>query len=158
MSGGRFQLPTADRIETHVMNVKLPLPPTPEFAAQHAQNAVSAVRRVEGFELDYTPASLTRVDDVILQFHAGPCSLDNLGTLIYSLGCYVGEVMVRNAGARWAMPDDDDTPSDTFHMMFVTLPNGTNCDPIRQAFTLYETGAEKSVAHFYQVKVHRDNE
>jgi hypothetical protein len=133
------------------MKINLTDPPTPEFAATHAQNAVNAVRQIEGFELDYTPASVDRVDELVLKFHSERIPPEQVGWVVFSLGCYVGEVMVRHEGGRWAMPEELDVPKDAFSDMLVSLPNQVSCNPIGKAFKRYEQGEGESLAYFYHV-------
>jgi len=83
------------------MELKLQFPPTPEHAAQHAELMVPAAREVSGVLLDYSPESLLAVDGIIEKFRRDGVPADRIASTLFCFGCYVGEVFVRNAGARW---------------------------------------------------------
>lgn len=76
--------------------LRLPAPPTAEVA----QRAVDAERNISGVELDYSPASLIRVDEVLDSFREpGSVSVAvavavsvavAVAETILAFGCYVG--------------------------------------------------------------------
>lgn len=78
--------------------LRLPAPPRAEHAAELAQWAVDAARSVSGVELDYSPGSLSLVDGILEEFRE-PGS-DAVAETIFVFGCYVGEVLVRNASYK----------------------------------------------------------
>jgi hypothetical protein len=69
------------------------------------------------------------------------------------VGCYLGEVIVRNLGGRWVpvaetayaqLPNADRFP------LVVELPNGHCCNPLARPFKLLEEGREgASMVGFY---------
>jgi hypothetical protein len=136
------------------MNLRLQYPPTPENAAALAQLAVDAARNVDSVELDYSPQSLTEVDGIIGKFHSERLTADQIGSTIFSFGCYVGEVLVRHQGGVWKKPAQSIWSRLSFgnaDMMVVETPNGSIWNPIGKAFKLLENGKEDSVSYFYDV-------
>jgi len=136
------------------MKMRLQHPPTPEFAATHAKLAVDAARDIDHVALDYSPASLTEVDRILGKFHAEGLTSEQMGATVFSFGCYVGEVLVRNNAGRWVMPGQSVLSKLGFGdstMMVVELPNGDVWNPIMKAFKLLANGESDSVAYFYRV-------
>ena len=138
------------------MNLRLQFAPTPENAAAHAQLAVDAARNVDRVELDYSPQSLAEVDRIIGKFHAQKMRADQIGETVFSFGCYVGEVLVRNLGGTWKNPERSFLSRlglGDSNMMVVGMPNGIVWNPIGKTFKLLENGKEDSVSYFYDVAV-----
>lgn len=134
------------------MNLRLKYPPTPEYAAKHAEVAVDAVKRIEGVTLDYSPASLGEIDKIIQDFHKQGLSDDKIGETVFVFGCYAGEVFVRNRKAVWANPADVMPAgiAKNFPFMVVKLPGGQVWSPITKAFGELHNGSEDSLAFLYQ--------
>lgn len=124
--------------------LRLPAPPTAELA----QRAVDAERNISGVELDYSPASLIRVDEVLDSFRE-PGS-DAVAETIFAFGCYVGEVLARHAGYEWV----DNSPGAaryTFPLTVYRAAAKTHANPIGKAFKRVDNGDVDSVVYFYQV-------
>ncbi|NLS97666.1 MAG: hypothetical protein GXX96_36460 [Planctomycetaceae bacterium] len=67
--------------------------------------ARSRAERIQAdFNLDFSLASLREVDRLLGK--VGDCGDDLAGRAAYMFGCYVGEVLVRQAGAVWAVRED----------------------------------------------------
>lgn len=128
--------------------LRLPFAPTPQNAAALADRAVKTIRDVEGIALDYSPSSLKHIDRIVLGFHAEGLRFNEVGETAFVFGCYVGEVIVRNLGARWEMPDEEGRKLG-FGMMGVRLRDGTFLNPIGKALKLLQNGSEDSVEYFY---------
>lgn len=128
--------------------LRLPAPPDPEHAAELAQRAVDAARNVSGVELDYSPGSLSLVDGILDEFRE-PGS-DAVAETIFVFGCYLGEVLVRNAGYEWV-----DTPPEvaryTFPLTIYRASTAAHANPIGKAFKRVDNGDTDSVAYFYSV-------
>ena len=65
--------------------------------------------RISGARLDYTPDSLTLVDNILDGFRADGVTGDQVGETLFGFGCYAGEVLTRHAGGRWRAPTADET-------------------------------------------------
>lgn len=132
------------------MNIKLRYPATPEFASQHAEVIVQTVLKFDNFGLDYSPESLQKVDDIIERFRQGGAKEDDNATTLFLFGCYLGEVLVRNCGARWVSANEELRVLDDWPM-FVQLPWGTFCNPLRKPYKRLTNGLEDSLPYFYQL-------
>lgn len=91
------------------MNIRLARPPTASSAPRFAEDVAAWVRKQFALELDYSVESLATVDALLARMRAENVPLDDkVGETLWCLGCYVGEVFVRNANAEWkdaALPE-----------------------------------------------------
>lgn len=76
------------------------LTPSPEAAATITQGIVPWAQQNYGVALDRSPTSLRHVDG-ISDDRRTDGQFDKLQPLLFSMGCYVGEVFARHAKARW---------------------------------------------------------
>ena len=61
----------------------------------------------EKFDLDFSLESLRRVDELLGELgDCGDPGDDFAGQAAYMMGCYVGEVLVRQAGAEWVVDEE----------------------------------------------------
>ncbi|HEV3158112.1 MAG TPA: hypothetical protein VGZ00_12270 [Candidatus Baltobacteraceae bacterium] len=134
------------------MRLRLQFPPLASFAPQHAALAVEAARHGSKVDLDYSPESLATVDAIIEQMRNDGIPVDKVGESLFSFGCYVGEVLVRNDGAFWR--DTELTPLKDKMGLFsliVELGNGSFCNPIGKVFKRLENGSVDSLPQFYEI-------
>lgn len=123
---------------------------TPEDAAKYATLAVSMAEKLEGVNLDYSPNSLKSVDEIILKFHMAGKKPEDMQRAIIVLGCYVGEVMIRNLGGKWEMPNEK-ARAIGFIFMGVKTKKENFTFPIEKSFKRLINGSEDSVFHLYSV-------
>ena len=71
-----------------------------EFPPGEAAEALAA--QWPGYELDFSPASLARIDDLL----DAELSPSQYAVYEFRLGAYLGEVLVRNHDARWTPTDE----------------------------------------------------
>lgn len=64
----------------------------------------TAERARQEFGLDYSLESLRRVDALLGEL--GDCGDDLAGRAAYMMGCYVGEVLVRQTGVEWVVEEE----------------------------------------------------
>lgn len=88
------------------------------------------------------------MDGILEEF--GEPSSDAVAETIFVFGCYVGEVLVRNAGYEWV-----DTPPEvaryTFPVTIYRASTAGHANPIGKAFKRVDNGGTDSVAYFYSV-------
>jgi hypothetical protein len=79
--------------------------------------------------------------------------VNDLAETIFVAGCYVGEVMIRNAGGQWTnLAEVTGLPENMIMMpIVVTLDNGYRANPIAKAFKLFYNGETDSIVYFYTV-------
>jgi hypothetical protein len=133
------------------MDLRLQFPPTPEHMADHATVAVQAASSVEGILLDFDVASLSAVDGILGRFHDERLNRDQVGETVFSLGAYIGEVIVRSAGGSWTTVADDHPLGSRWPL--VDLPSGRLLNPIGKAFKRLENGEVDSIPYFYSALV-----
>jgi hypothetical protein len=123
----------------------LPWKPSPRTAPKFAQRMVTASRRISSVKLDYSPASLREVDKLIGQFRRHVADPNDIAETLFSFGCYVGEVFVRNVAGKWKAEHN------SAGGLIVSLGQDSWCDPIARTFKRMENGAKDSIAYFYHV-------
>lgn len=133
------------------MNIRLPKPPIPENAQAYAEMAVRAVKELDKLALDYSPASLKIVDGILGRFHNDKVSPERIGGTLFSFGCYVGEVFVRNFGGKWLKEEDTAMKGNAGFFIVVELPNDKLCNPIGKVFKRVSDGESENLPFFYQV-------
>jgi hypothetical protein len=133
------------------MGLSLQYPPTPEFAAQHAELAVKAARSVSYVRLDYSVRSLKKLDGIIARFRRERVKANEIRETLFTFGCYVGEVMIRHCGGKWLKPEETPLGRVAGVPMVVRLGTGDVANPIDKVFKRLQNGKEDSLPHFYQV-------
>lgn len=90
------------------MNIRLGRPPTAISAPRFAEDVAAWVRTRFDLELDYSVESLYAIDALLERMRAEHVEIDDkVGETLWCLGCYVGEVFVRNANAEWKDAPDE---------------------------------------------------
>jgi len=133
------------------MQLNLGFPPTPEYAAQHAEQMIQPAKEISGVDLDFKPESLAGIDGIIEDIRSEGVSAEEVGGTLFGFGCYLGEVLVRNHGAAWKLTDDTPMKGMAGFPMVVELEGESVCNPIGKTFKRFENGEEDSLASFYQV-------
>jgi hypothetical protein len=72
---------------------------------------------------------------------------ENLGSRLFAMGSYVGEVIRRARGGAWRCDDDD--PQGEMNVALV-LPDGTRLWPVQRAMKRFQNGPEDGI-HVYGV-------
>lgn len=130
--------------------LRLRFAPDAAHAAEHAAGIVAAARQLDGVELDYSPASLEHVDQIVENMRQDGVGSDEVAETLWGFGCYVGEVFVRNVGAEWI-----DTPEELLGMfsfpIVVRCADGQLTNPIGKVFKRIDNGEEDYLPFFYGV-------
>ena len=124
--------------------------PSPETASQIAEGAVAFVERKFGILLPYNPPSLILVEAIVDKIRATGASEHQASGLLLGLGCYVGEVLVRNARASWRLTTEMRMAKACRFAIVVALPGGIGCNPIGKVFERFNGEASEGLAAFYQ--------
>ena len=66
------------------------------------------------------------------------------------MGCYAGEVFIKNLGGRWIYPKTEDVEK-MGPGPFVELSGGVVVNPLVKVQKIYENGIEDSIVKFYSV-------
>ncbi|WP_037822883.1 hypothetical protein [Streptomyces sp. NRRL B-24720] len=98
--------------------------------------------------LDYSVESLRVVDFVVDGLRKGAKVRSDVDGVLFALGAYVGEVLVRRAGAVWV--DYDDAQQLLFGQLIgVRMPDGRVWNPLGKVVKRFEMGAGESVRELY---------
>ncbi|MGW6257042.1 hypothetical protein [Streptomyces sp. NPDC055085] len=115
--------------------------PIPENGARFAADIVASAAEVSRVELDYTPDSLTLVDDILEGFRADGITSDQVAETLFGFGCYIGEVLARHEGGCWREATEQEVNLFSFPMV-IELPAKQVCNPIGKVFKRMENGPE----------------
>jgi hypothetical protein len=126
---------------------------TPSTAAQVAEGSVAFVAQKFGFTLPYTPESLILVDALIDKIRATGATEQQALGLLSGLGCYVGEVLVRNARASWRWTAEMGMSEPCRVPIVLAWPGPRACDPIGRVLQRFSGAAVDGVAQLYEAAV-----
>lgn len=104
----------------------------------------------DGFKLDYSMDSILEVDrffEVNMKNgkpkKGGRLFGKGFGPILFSIGSYVGETIIRNVnGADWVTDDND--PQAEINV-YLKLPNGSQIWPIQKVIKRFQYGSEDAV-------------
>ncbi|WKX11986.1 hypothetical protein [Streptomyces sp. NL15-2K] len=99
--------------------------------------------------LDYSVASLRVVDFLIDGLRKGGGERERVRETLFGLGAYVGEVLVRRAGAVW-LDFDAEQRAYFGQPVGVRMPDGRAWNPLGKVHNRFDTGGpEESLRTFY---------
>lgn len=102
-----------------------------------------------GYKADYTLESMKEIDRFIEE-QSGENGIisRNRGNILFSLGCYVGETVIRLYGGKWYADDND--PAGEINIS-VKLDNGTVIFPVQRVIKRYQNSSEDGVYAYVYV-------
>ncbi|MEI5102038.1 hypothetical protein RB200_30350 [Streptomyces sp. PmtG] len=113
-----------------------------------ARAFVARVTRRHRLPLDFSVHSLRVVDCLLDGLRADGRERAEVAHALFGCGAYVGEVLVRRAGAVWV--DFDEAQRQYFgQAVGVRMPDGRVRSPLGKVVNRYERGAEESLRTFY---------
>ncbi|HXK12623.1 MAG TPA: hypothetical protein VMT70_23510 [Vicinamibacteria bacterium] len=125
------------------------LTPSAANAAQIAAMAVPFVEQNYGLKLDYGVGSLAELDGVIDDLRRDQ-RFEVLQPVLFSMGCYLGEVLVRHAGGRWRQAEDLGAGSSALSPIAIVMPDGRGCNPVGRVYRRFQKGREEGLALFFR--------
>lgn len=104
-----------------------------------------------GYKADLTVESMREIDRFFDEQNTPDGILSkNRGTILFSLGCYIGETIINNFGGCWITDDND--PQGEMNIA-VKLPDGTTLFPVQRCMKRYQNGMEDSIyAYVYALQ------
>jgi hypothetical protein len=102
-----------------------------------------------GYRADFSPESLWEVDRFFDEHSqdgaAKPGGLlsQDLGSRLFAIGSYIGEVVRRKVGGEW-VGDDADPQAEI--QVELHLPDGARCWPVQRAMKRFKNGPEDGIA------------
>jgi hypothetical protein len=131
------------------MKLQLKFPASAANAAAHADLAVQAIREEFDTELDYSPASLEVLDGQIETLREEGWTAEDAAELLFVLGCYVGEVLVRALEGVWAQTAQTPLNGLSPWPMVVVLPNNSAWDTIGKTYLRFEIGDSEYLPAYF---------
>jgi hypothetical protein len=124
-----------------------PVPTGEQVAAQMRKYAGIFVESmaVDGFSFDWDPSSAHKLDGVCVHFLGEAPSEDEVRAMTVAMGAYLGELIVRNGGARWVFHGESGAAVD--------LGDGRLCFPHTKVSKRLELGDEHGLWAFYEFAV-----
>ena len=122
-------------------------PFVPESAALYSADLVGRAAQ-NGEDLDYSRASIERVDEIIAGFRdSGTVEQDVANTLL-SFGFYLGESVIAAAGGHWVTSVG--TPMEQFASFPLLVESGDGLNnPLGRPFKAFANGDSDSLISFY---------
>lgn len=133
------------------MRITLRYPANPENAALHARIAVELARDDYDAELDLSPASLEVADALIDSLREEGRDGEQAAEVLFVLGCYLGEVMVRQLGGAWVPTARSPLRGVSPWPMVVALRDGSAWDAIGKAYRRLELGDSEYLPAFFEM-------
>lgn len=124
---------------------------TPAEARRMAEQFVAMMQRKKGVVLDYSPESIASVDAAVDQIKATGATEVQASGILYAIGCYIGEVLVRHADGQWKATGEMGMTEVCSWPLVVALPSGAGANPIGKAFKRFQNGEADSLSYFWHV-------
>ncbi|MBC2901428.1 hypothetical protein [Streptomyces cupreus] len=103
--------------------------------------------------LDYSVASLRVVDFLIDGLRKGGADRERARGTLFGLGAYVGEVLVRRAGAVWVECDAHQRAC-FGQPVGVRMPDGRVWNPLGKVHNRFEAGGPEESLHTFYLTLH----
>ena len=116
-----------------------------DAAAKWIATALSS----SGYKADFTPQSLWEIDRFFDEHsnngQAVPGGLlsEQLGSRLFSIGGYIGEVLRKVKGGQWVGNDADPQAEINVELQ---LGDGSKCWPVQRAMKRFKNGSEDGIA------------
>lgn len=117
---------------------------TPNDFTREAAEFCALALESYGLELDYSPDTIKKLEQ-FMNDNFDPGAADDNAALIVSMGCYVGEVIIRSHGGRWQADEE------FFHSPAVIIEGKlqTHTFPLSRVWRRFEYGAGESLVAYY---------
>ena len=132
------------------MRIRLKYPASPENARDHARIAVDLAAREYDTLLDFSPGSLEVADSLIDSLREEGIDGEGAAEALFVLGCYLGEVMVRQLGGAWVATARSPLRAVSPWPMVVALADGSAWDAIGKAYKRLELGDSEYLPAFFE--------
>ena len=116
-----------------------------------AADWIAAALTSSGYRADFTPASLWEVERFFDEQTANGRAVrsgllgQDLGSRLFAVGSYIGEVLSRQLGGAW---QGDDTDPEAEINVALVLGDGSTVWPVQRAMRRYANGEEDSIAAY----------
>ena len=116
-----------------------------------ASDWIARALQSSGYRADFTPESLWEIDRFFDEHSAngapkpGGLLFESVGSRLFALGSYIGEVLRRHRDGDWH--GDDSDPHVEINVE-LRLPGGTVCWPVQRAMKRLKNGPEDGIAAY----------
>lgn len=116
-----------------------------------ASDWISRALESSGYVADFTPQSLWEIDRFFDEHSVngapkpGGLLAESLGSRIFAVGSYIGEVLRRHLGGEWHGDDSDPKIEITVELR---LASGSVCWPTQRAMKRLQNGSEDGIAAY----------
>lgn len=133
----------AEPVKTNEVNLKKDV----AVASQWVANALNQT----GYKADYSLQSLKEADRFITEQSgdSGVLSSEQGGYILFALGCYVGDVAIKENGGTWVVDESDPHPEIN---LTVKLDSGLTIWPVQRVMKAYSDPANNKL-HAYGLKL-----
>ena len=109
-----------------------------------------------GYQVDFTVESMKEIDRFFDEQNKPDGILSkNRGTILFSIGCYIGETIIKHFGGFWITDDND--PQGEMNIAVKTA-DGTLLFPVQRCMKQYQNGMEDSIyAYVYVLQMSKQN-
>lgn len=102
-----------------------------------------------GYKADYTLESMKEIDRFFDEQNTPTGILSrNRGQILFALGAYIGETVIKLYGGKWITDDND--PQGEMNIA-VNLNNGSTITPVMRCMKRYTNGFENSIYDYVWV-------
>jgi hypothetical protein len=133
------------------VKLRLKYPATAGNAGDHAELAVRVAAEEFDTVLDYSPASLERLDGEVESLREEGLDGEAAAEVLFVFGCYLGEVMVRSLGGTWVSTPRSPLRDVSPWPMVVALPDGSAWDAIGKVYRRIELGDSEFLPAFFEL-------
>ena len=114
----------------------------------HSEWIVKALNS-SGYAVDYTVDSMKEIDRFIDEQNVPGGLIDNnRGQIIFALGAYIGQTVIKVFGGEWVTDDND--PKGELEIA-VKLPNGFTMWPVQKCIKRCQFGPEESIYSYVRI-------
>jgi hypothetical protein len=111
---------------------------------------INVAAEVHSVELDYSSGSLVKFDGMIDGLASEGSDTESVQNTLFIFGCYLGEVLVRNADGEWLATAGTPMEGNTPYPLVVRIKaTGAVCNPVGKVFKQFENGPEDRLPEFY---------
>ncbi|HLA35852.1 MAG TPA: DUF3806 domain-containing protein [Rhodocyclaceae bacterium] len=127
-----------------------PIQKPEEVAAFYSEMCIGAAKQMTGRTLDYSAESIALIESIIDQFRMDGAPTKNLSNTLVSMGCYLGEIFVRQQKGTWVWAADTPMKEVCAAPFLIQTGPTSFCNPIDKVSKRMENGEEDSLEFFYE--------
>ena len=102
-----------------------------------------------GYNVDYTLESMKEVERFFVeQSQDGGALTNSPGSILFGIGCLIGETIIKTYGGKWVTDDND--PQGEINIS-VELPDGTVLWPVQRCIKRLQNGPEENIYDYVYV-------